>query len=225
MRPSTVSAIGVLFLFASGCKVPRSYLIENTAAELGIGASKCTNAVITIPNDGAGNFTWLANCNGRRYECEQKCFGSAGCVVKCEESSQSRKRTTRLVVRDRLSIETGCPKEKVSIIRTSEWKNGTETAYRMTACGKTYVCIHASGRINCKSALASEKTAGKIKNSNQKQDKHAIELDKMQKKMLSQEIKSCRIACQKICKAKGEESPRIDCEKKCKAQCFEKYSE
>ncbi len=144
--------LALVFALPIGCRVSGDYLLRKTSAELGVAQSSC-RATMTRPNDGSGNFGWDAVCDGRKYACEQKCFGRAGCTTNCKETRSSEAHTLTKVVVDRLALETGCPKKQIEIVSQSEWKRGSETAYRMKACGKMFVCTTAAGRTDCKAAL------------------------------------------------------------------------
>ncbi len=77
----------------------------------------------------------------------------------CEEFSGSIERTSRKVAVDRLAVETSCPAKDIQIGEATAWIRGSERAYRLSACGKAYVCTTASGRTDCKGALAEEAPA------------------------------------------------------------------
>lgn len=59
------------------------------------------------------------------------------------------------VVRERLSVETGCASETITVERTARLSE-TSTAYRLRACGKPYVCTEDPGGIECRPALADD---------------------------------------------------------------------
>lgn len=71
----------------------------------------------------------------------------------CDETPRSREETTRKIVIDRLGLETSCPKARIEFLNKTEWRVGTETAYRLSACDRNYVCTAAAGRVDCKAAL------------------------------------------------------------------------
>lgn len=71
----------------------------------------------------------------------------------CEESGRSREETMRQIVLDRLALETSCPRAKIEVLSKTEWRVGTETAYRLSACDRAFVCTTAAGRVDCKAAL------------------------------------------------------------------------
>lgn len=101
---------------------------------------------------------WIASCEGRSYICRAVTVGLSTAYestkVTCEETEASKAAVHRQVVTDRLALETSCPTSKIEITREADWSRGGEKAYRMTACGKPYVCTTAAGRTDCKAALA-----------------------------------------------------------------------
>ncbi|HOX42954.1 MAG TPA: hypothetical protein PK668_05130 [Myxococcota bacterium] len=137
---------------AQGCTVDRSYLLRKSAENL-----KCDRGEITIvsqtENDGGGNFDWVARYKGRDYHCEHRCPAHV-CSSTCKETESSNAETQKKVAIDRLSLETGCAADGIRVLSQSEWSSGGEVAYRIEACGKTYVCTQAPGRTECKEALA-----------------------------------------------------------------------
>jgi hypothetical protein len=100
----------------------------------------------------AGVSSWTAEGCERRFECVRREDGRDR--ASCSETPDSEEKTSRRVVVDRLSLETECPAEQIGIVSQAAWVRGTETAYRMLACGKSYVCTTAAGRTDCKPALA-----------------------------------------------------------------------
>jgi hypothetical protein len=110
---------------------------EHTVSGIG------TNSVVT---------SFPATGCGRSYVCE---YPSWSKVARCTETGASQARSTRHLVVDRLALDTGCPPEQIAVVRESAWNRGGEQAYRMTACGKAYVCASAPGQVtSCKAALA-----------------------------------------------------------------------
>jgi len=106
--------------------------------------------------DGFGNIDWTAICRDREYQCQQRNLGHEVYDINCKESPESELRTTRKIVVDRLSLETSCPQNQIEITGQSEWRVGTEQAFRLRACGKDYTCTSAAGRVDCKEALSSK---------------------------------------------------------------------
>jgi hypothetical protein len=57
-------------------------------------------------------------------------------------------------VRDRLSLETGCELRRIYVEQRARWSRGGERAYRLNACGTSFVCSTAPGRnTDCKQAF------------------------------------------------------------------------
>jgi hypothetical protein len=102
--------------------------------------------------------SWTAVGCGREWACRSwlESYGASygRSHEECTETQASNAETLRQVVLDRLALETSCPAEQVSITKEADWSRGGEKAYRMTACGKAYVCTTAAGRTDCKPALA-----------------------------------------------------------------------
>lgn len=73
--------------------------------------------------------------------------------AECEETASSKAAISEKVVAERLSLETGCPKAKVHVAQRSEWSAGGETAFRMVACERPYLCAYGPGRVECKPAM------------------------------------------------------------------------
>ncbi len=149
--------VGLVFL--AGC-VPYSAieasLKRSTAPDVGCPEDQ---VVISSYEQGAAGMypsRWTATGCGREWRCELH-VGSAtsGSVSRqaCTETAASNAETLRQVVLDRLSLETGCAPELVAVTKEADWSRGGEKAYRMTACGKAYVCTTAAGRTDCKAAL------------------------------------------------------------------------
>ena len=151
---------GAAVVLLAGC-IPYSTieasLKKSTAPDVG-----CPEDQVVITNyvqGAAGMYpsTWTAEGCGREWRCELH-VGSAksGSISRqaCTETAASNAETLRQVVLDRLSLETGCAPELVAVVKEADWSRGGEKAYRMTACGKAYVCTTAAGRTDCKAALA-----------------------------------------------------------------------
>lgn len=105
----------------------------------------------------AGNYpsTWRAIGCERAFRCSMwvPAAGSGGTSrVECNEDQESEELTLTKVVIDRLSLESGCPAERITIERAGDWRRGSERAYRLRACGQSYVCTTAAGRTDCERA-------------------------------------------------------------------------
>lgn len=70
------------------------------------------------------------------------------------ETPESRDRTQLRAVTDRLSVETGCAHDKITLTAGSSYTVGMEQAYRFRACGADYVCTYNTGHVECKPAIA-----------------------------------------------------------------------
>jgi hypothetical protein len=80
-------------------------------------------------------------------------------LLSCQESGCSEARTIREIVIDRLALDTDCDKSRVRIVGQSDLKRGSETAYRMEACGSFYICTSSYQRVECKPEAASKEPA------------------------------------------------------------------
>lgn len=70
------------------------------------------------------------------------------------EPGDCRESPTFALVRDRLSLETGCDVKRIAIEAKAQWSRSHERAYRLNACGVSYVCTTAPGRsTECKQAF------------------------------------------------------------------------
>ncbi len=102
-----------------------------------------------------GNRSWRVDQCDRVFICLLKERDTGD----CEETEESEARLIHRIAKDRLALETGCAVDKISDVGQANYTRGTETAYRMQACGKDYVCTTAAGRTDCKAALAVEGAA------------------------------------------------------------------
>lgn len=148
-----------LLLVASAC-VPYS-MIEPALQKQAAGLTGCRAEEIEISDyqggaAGLSSSTYVATGCGRRYYCSHWVAGynGGGDRAECRETAASHAASLRELVVDRLSLETGCPAEQIEMNQQARWTRGTETAYRLTACGKPYICSTAAGRTECKKALA-----------------------------------------------------------------------
>ncbi len=149
----------LLIALSLGCIVPERTREPATPPQVDLQqlssrAIDCPASAIAVSSYEAVGYLgrWKAACEGREYLCSSK-YGS---LHKCSETPESERRTTLALLRSRLSLETGCPKERVIIVEVGEWQRGQEVAARLTACDKPYVCSTAPGRADCKAALAAE---------------------------------------------------------------------
>ncbi len=103
-----------------------------------------------------GTATFGANLCDRQFECVSRVDMRRNVTndTTCTELAASADRTARRVSVNRLALETGCPENNIQVATTAAWVNGTERAYRLMACGHPYVCTTATGRSDCKAALA-----------------------------------------------------------------------
>lgn len=99
--------------------------------------------------DSYGYLTPVSGCE-RDFLCVVSASGSA----ECDETRESSRQTDMRVSTDLLSVETACPKEQITVSQESEWVVGMRRAFRLTACGKPYVCSAAPGYVACKEPLA-----------------------------------------------------------------------
>jgi hypothetical protein len=129
-----------------GERLPDAFL---SAAESVAEATGCSKLDARSTRHGEAQILSTSLCD-RDFVCE---FGRRN-NAECHEVSVER--TMRKVVLDRLGLETGCPTENIEFANQAAWVRGTEHAYRLTACGKAYVCTTASGRTDCKAALAAQ---------------------------------------------------------------------
>lgn len=148
-------ALLLLFLLPSCTAMVTKKVHEKTS--IALGCSLDETKIGELRKDEWGNLSsWPADCRGRSFHCVRGDSGNEYDPLRaiCEETAASKEVTTQKIVLDRLALETGCPAEKIKIDDKAGWSRGTETAYRMEACGKWYVCTTAAGRTDCKEALA-----------------------------------------------------------------------
>jgi hypothetical protein len=124
-------------------RLPDAFL---SAAESVAASTGCSMLDARSTRQGEAQVLSTSLCD-RDFVCE---FGRRN-NAECHEVSVEK--TMRKVVLDRLALETGCPTENIEFASQAAWVRGTEHAYRLTACGKSYVCTTASGRTDCKAAL------------------------------------------------------------------------
>lgn len=147
------SLVGLLLVGCATVSPERQAAWQREQSALKLG---CTWGQVEVAG-GGGEGPWQATCDGRSYLCRPRMLyaGSlyARAEAECEETEASKAAVYRQVVLDRLSLETGCAPELVAVTKEADWSRGGEKAYRMTACGKAYVCTTAAGRTDCKAAL------------------------------------------------------------------------
>lgn len=66
------------------------------------------------------------------------------------ETETSRARTEARACADRLSLQAKCDKKLIVLITRTDFKVGTEQAFRFRACSKEYICTMNAGHIECK---------------------------------------------------------------------------
>jgi hypothetical protein len=156
MRNAVIA--GVVVGLLSGCfSYVEPALRRDSSGFLGCPEDQVAISAYSTGAAGLSPMRWTASGCGREFACTYWVPGSNGLPPErkdCKETPSSEARTFRRVVVDRLALETGCAPEQIAIVSQSEWSRGTETAYRMSACGKPYVCTTAAGRTDCKGALA-----------------------------------------------------------------------
>jgi hypothetical protein len=98
---------------------------------------------------------WLVTSCEHELLCTQ-----LGCVETAESQAEfmrradvERERLNQLAVRQRLSLESGCPVDSIRIEDRTRLERGAESAYRLFACEHRYVCASSPRGIECKSAL------------------------------------------------------------------------
>ncbi|MFT3842125.1 MAG: hypothetical protein QM723_34360 [Myxococcaceae bacterium] len=108
-----------------------------------------------VPDDAVAKWEGLANFSG--WYVVSGCGTEVICNDDHPKDADCRESPTYEVVRDRLSLETGCDGSRISIERKAAWTRGFERAYRLNACGGSYVCTTAPGQTtDCKAALATQ---------------------------------------------------------------------
>lgn len=149
----SVVAVALFLHFFTGCSIGVSpeYLQSRAARHIDCASSEISTT-LTTPNDGFGNFVWLAQCRGREYRCQQRGGGNGPAIITCQETESSQVRTASVVAADRLALETSCPRDQIRLVEQGEWTRGGETAYRFEACGGTYVCSSGPGGTDCEVA-------------------------------------------------------------------------
>jgi hypothetical protein len=144
-----VVSLGVV----SGCAHLHADALRDSARFQAMSTLSCREVVAGQPNE---NGVIAAKGCDREVRCAVRYYGPRHGRMECLETEESEQRTLRKLVVDRLSLETSCPTQQVSITEQANWTRGTEHAYRLSACGKPYVCTTAAGRTDCKPALATE---------------------------------------------------------------------
>ena len=103
------------------------------------------------PGDTRPMLHWRADGCGRQYDCSGNRM-----ATECAETASSEEQSLESLVVDRLALETGCAAANISVVSRASWTTGRERAYRLTACGRAYVCNAAPGLpATCKAALGS----------------------------------------------------------------------
>lgn len=152
MRRALVAAS----LLVSGCVTVSPERMAAWRREQSAASLRCGWAETAVERELAGG-AWEARCEGRSYVCRPRYDAVAPTVaapqIVCEETAESEAETLRRVAVDRLALETGCPAEQIAVTQAAEWGRGRERAFRLTACGRPYVCTTAPGRTDCKAAL------------------------------------------------------------------------
>lgn len=154
--------VAVVVALSSGCfsreAIDRSLQLQ-TEFEVGCSADRVEISDYRGGMAGSHPTRWRAVACGREYRCAYYAnaeHSGMAARTECEETGRSKQATYQKIVVDRLALETGCPKDQVEIQSQADWSRDTETAFRLSACGKPYVCTTAKGRTDCKAALASE---------------------------------------------------------------------
>lgn len=143
--------IAVVALLFCACVTTSARYQRAVAEKTGCPADQI--AVTEDPLPGLGNASPASGC-GREFSCVTRGLGSYTPWAECTETEESRQRTSEAVVKERLSIETGCPAADIKVDRVSDWKVGAEQTYRLVACGKPFVCTLAAARTECHAALS-----------------------------------------------------------------------
>lgn len=132
-----------------------------TAELAGTGCKEPPYVVRLVAKERDGTATFGADLCGRQFKCVSQVNRHKEITeaTACTEFPESAERTARLVAVDRLALETNCPAREIKMSDTTAWARGGERAYRMTACGKSYVCTTAANRTDCKAALDAEAPA------------------------------------------------------------------
>ena len=146
-------SVFLLLVVFSGCfsaAAMQDKIREKAAPHVGCPASEIT--MENFYTNYAGFASYKTDGCGRQFACSTESTTGVS-ITKCDEFPESKEKTTVAVVVDRLSLETNCPKEKITVVNKTDWSSGSESAYRMDACGTQYVCTTAAGRTDCKQAL------------------------------------------------------------------------
>ena len=137
--------------------VGTDYLLKCSSEKLECSRDEINITYQSMNEGGFGAFDWVAECRSREYRCDQDQTRKG---ITCVETDRSRRKTIRRIVIDRLALETNCNKENVKVIQEGAWSRGSETAYRLIACGSEYICSSSNDVTRCKKALSTTKTSG-----------------------------------------------------------------
>lgn len=163
----------VALVLVAGCAAKRGALLEpgepgfsGIATEVSrqTGCDPRTIVITTtVPKVRRGTAGFRASLCRRDFDCVAGVNRHADVVedeTSCLETMESAEKTVSIAAVDRLSIETGCPIEEITLLGKTAWLQGKETAYRLEACAKVYVCTtDPAGKTECKVALSSQEPA------------------------------------------------------------------
>jgi len=110
------------------------------------------------PKDRGDSATFNALYCGRDFTCVSEVNSALEVTdrTECEETKESVERATISDAISKLALETACPRIDIKIVDSVNTLRGTERSFRLTACGRAYVCDTADGRTDCRAALADE---------------------------------------------------------------------
>jgi hypothetical protein len=120
----------------------------------------CPMDSMKVAEVGSGGDRANVDACGRTFFCRmiytvygQHVIGRA----ECEETLQSQDRAARALTKvssddviARLAFEAKCEAAQVAVASKADGSATGGDAYRMTACGKPYLCVTSPGRIECK---------------------------------------------------------------------------
>lgn len=131
----------------------RERLTPEALLAAAVAVTKCEEGLSSKTKVEDGSFL-IVHCE-RELACVESLYVAErdSLHFRCAETPASFERLQQRAVRERLSLETGCPVASISVEARSTLERGMESAYRLLACSKRYVCSSSPRGFDCKAAL------------------------------------------------------------------------